>query len=315
MVSIHPAFADDVFDPHRTRPLSSLTVDSARRVLDERVRRLEGDPIRSVYDRTIPGPADGVQIRVYDDRSAGSGAASVLIWLHKGGFVHGNLETEDAVSRALATAGDVVVVAVEYRLAPEHPFPAALNDCIATLDWVVDHADTLGFDPDGIAVGGHSAGGTLAAAVALADRDFERRALAAQLIVYAGLNPYPFPFAETFESYEEPHRQRTLTLDGMAWSRTHYLADPVHARNPYAFPLQSSDLSRLPPAVMVTAGFDPTCDDGEAYADRLRTAGSPVDYSHYERLPHGFLSALDVSEVRGALEGAVRELEESISSR
>lgn len=315
MEPIHPAFADGGGDRHRTPPTSSLTVDSARRVMDEQVRAFEADPVRSVYGRTIPGPDDGVPIRVYDDRPADSGAGPVLVWLHKGGFVHGSLETEDPVCRALATAGDLVVVSVEYRLAPEHPFPAAFNDAVATLEWVADNAGALGGDPALLAIGGHSAGGTLAAAVARHDRDFERHALAAQLLVYAGLNPYPFPFAEAFDSYDEPERQHRLTLEGMAWSRGHYLADPVHARNPYAYPLQASDHAGLPPAVVVTAGYDPMCDDGDAYAERLRAAGTAVTTAHYASMPHGFFAALDVPEAREALARTVQDLLESITSR
>lgn len=243
----------------------------------------EGPPVGAVADRELPGPAGPVPVRVY--RPEGAGPAPVLVWYHGGGWVIGDIATSDATARGLCARADAVVVSVGYRLAPESPHPAAADDAWAALAWVAGHAAELGGDPDRLAVGGDSAGGNLAALVALRARD-EGLPLRHQLLVYPCTDlalPHP--------SIDENAEGYFLTKASMEWFVDHYLGagrehgDPA---SPAVSPLRVDDLAGVAPAQVLTAEYDPLRDDGDAYAARLAEAGVPVDHVPHPGLVHGF---------------------------
>ena len=284
----------------------TLSPEQARRQMEmRRAAAPPGDPVAHVEDRAIPGPAGDIPIRIYTPEA--SGTLPVLVYFHGGGWVIGSIETHDATSRALANAAGCIVVSVDYRLAPEHKFPAAAEDAYAATKWVAESAAALGGDPRRIAVGGDSAGGNLAAAVCLMARDRGGPSLAYQVLIYP-VTDYSFDTP----SYRENAEGYLLTKDSMGWFWNHYLRDESDGRNPYASPLRAESLAGLPPALIITAEFDPLRDEGEAYADRLREAGVPVACSRYDGMIHGFVGLatvldkgkLAVGEAAGALRAA-----------
>ncbi|MGQ0467767.1 MAG: alpha/beta hydrolase [Sporichthyaceae bacterium] len=239
-------------------------------------------PLADVTDRTIPGPAGEIPVRIYTP--VGDGPFGLLCFFHGGGFVLGDLKTHDGVCREIAAGAECVVVAVDYRLSPEHTYPAAADDCEAATRWAHDNGAALNADPARIAVGGDSAGGNLSAVVAQRLRDKGGPALCAQLLVYppARLSGEPTPsMIANAEGY-------FLELKDMEWLLGHYLSDPAHAELVDASPGLAADLSGLPPALVITAEFDPLCDDGEFYAEALRSAGVEVVLSRYDGAIHGF---------------------------
>jgi acetyl esterase len=235
-----------------------------------------------VVDRRIPGPAGEIPIRVY--RKFGSaGRPRTIMYTHGGGWVTGGLDSHDGSCRLIADVTGCVVVAVDYRLAPEHPFPAAVDDSIAAYRWIHDHADDLGVEPGKVGVMGDSAGGNLAAVVAQVTRDAEVPAPVAQCLIYPVTESHFTStshglFAEGF----------MLTRASMEWFRSHYLPDPADWESPLAAPGLAEDLSGLAPAAVFTAGFDPLRDEGRDYADALTTAGVAVQYRCYDDMVHGF---------------------------
>jgi acetyl esterase len=238
-----------------------------------------GQEVAGVEDRTIPGPAQGIPIRIYTPEK-GAAPRPGVVFFHGGGFVIGDLDTHDPDCRAIANGTGAVVVAVDYRLAPEHPYPAAQEDCIAAVGWVHDHASDLGIDPDRLAVAGDSAGGNLAAVVAQQLHANGGPALRAQILIYPATE-----LGMTFPSIKENGEGYLLTEESMRWFMAHY--QPV-IDEPLASPLLAEDLAGLPPALVITAEFDPLRDEGEAYADKLRAAGVSVIQSRYDGMIHGF---------------------------
>ena len=217
-------------------------------------------PVRSVEDGTIPGPAGDVPVRTY--RPDVDGPVPTIVFFHGGGFVIGDLDTHDDHARLLCHDIEAVVVSVDYRLAPEHPFPAGFEDCLAATRWAADHIAELGGDADRLAVAGDSAGGNLSAAVALAATHDGGPTLAAQLLIYPGVD---------FRADESLHPSRIengeglfLTLEDMLWFQSHYLQDEAHVTHPRASVLLAPDLTGLPPAVVGTGEYDPLRDEGEA---------------------------------------------------
>jgi len=208
----------------------------------------------------------------------------VLVFFHGGGWVIGDLETHDVLCRQITAEAGIEVVAVDYRLAPEHKFPAAVDDAWAATKWVVANAGKLGIDPKRVAVGGDSAGGNLAAVVALLARDAGGPAIALQVLLYPVTD-----FTTETGSYRECADGYLLTLDSMRWFFDHYLKSPAEAGDWRASPLRAPSHAGLPPALIVTAGFDPLRDEGEAYAKKLRAAGVRVDYICYGGMVHGFV--------------------------
>jgi acetyl esterase/lipase len=265
-------------------PLHELSVAEARQVIVA-LFGTQGDPepVGAVEERTIPGAGGEMPARIYSPY--GTGPFPVLVYLHGGGWVMGDLEAYDATCRALTNAAGCLVVAMEYRLAPEHKFPAAPEDCYAATCWVAANAAAIGGDPRRIAVGGDSAGGNLAAVVAQRARDRGGPALVYQLLVYPVTN-YGYDTA----SYRENADGYLLTRDAMVWFWNHYLRSAADGNNPLASPLRANDLRGLPPVMVLTAEFDPLRDEGEAYAMRLQEAGVPVTLKRYAGTIHGFFS-------------------------
>src|SRR5215468_7299404 len=265
-------------------PLHELSVAEARQVMVA-LFGTQGDPepVGAVAERTIPGAGGEMPARIY--MPYGTGPFPVLVYFHGGGWVIGDLEAYDATCRALTNAAGCLVVAMEYRLAPEHKFPAAPEDCYAATCWVAANAAAIGGDPRRIAVGGDSAGGNLAAVVAQRARDRGGPTLVYQLLVYPVTN-----YGYDTTSYRENADGYLLTRDAMVWFWNHYLRSATDGDNPLASPLRANDLRGLPPAMVLTAEFDPLRDEGEAYAMRLQEAGVPVTLKRYAGAIHGFFS-------------------------
>jgi acetyl esterase len=239
-------------------------------------------PVASVVNRKIATPDGDLPVRIYHPRL--DRQLPILVYFHGGGFVLGNLDTHDSVTRSLAVGADCIVISVDYRLAPEHRFPAAVDDCVAAVRWVHLHAAEIGADPMRIALGGDSAGGNLATVVALRLRDEGDPALAGQLLVYP-MTQLRAPIEGSMAAKGEGY---FLTASGVAWFENLYIGDSGHASHPHASPLLARDLSGLPPALVITAEFDPLCDQGEAYASRLSEAGVATTHSRYAGAIHGF---------------------------
>lgn len=243
----------------------------------------EPEPIAQVDNRVIPGPAGQIPIRIYTP--AGSGPFPVLVFLHGGGWVICDLDTHDGLCRSLANGAGCVVVSVDYRLAPEHKFPAAPHDCYAAAEWVAGHAAEVGGDPSRIAIGGDSAGGNLAAVVAQMARDQHGPLLIFQMLIYPATQ-----FGLKSRSIEENAEGYYLTREDMDWFMGHYLTSDADKANPLASPMLAASLKGLPPAFILTAEYDPLRDEGEAYGHKLEAAGVPVKISRHDGMIHGFLS-------------------------
>ena len=267
-------------------PLESFSPEEARKVAIESLKTAGGtpEPVRSIENLRIPGPDCNIPIRVYTPDAPAPRPA--LVYFHGGGWVVCDLDTHDVVCTAIAHRAGAVVVAVDYRLAPEHKFPAAVTDSYAATAWVASNATKLGIDPKRISVGGDSAGGNLAAVVSLKSRDENGPAIALQVMIY------PVTDLSSFDtqSYQEFGENHYLTKSEMEWFRGHYLRSMEDARNPHASPLLALDLGELPPALIMTAECDPLRDEGEAYAKRLADDGVPVTYTCYPGMIHPFFS-------------------------
>jgi len=241
--------------------------------------------IGAIRNITADGPGGPIPLRVY--RPAGATAGTplpALVYFHGGGWVIGDLDTHDVQCRQLTAEAGITVVAVDYRLAPEHKFPAAVDDAWAATRWVAEHGSELGVDARRLAVAGDSAGGNLAAVVALLARDAGAPAIALQVLVY----PVTDIGAET-RSYRDFADGYLLTRESMRWFTNHYVKSPSEAQDWRVSPLRAASLAGLPPALVITAGFDPLRDEGAAYAARLVDAGGRVDYVSYGGMIHGFM--------------------------
>ena len=260
---------------------SSLDLALVRAGMEQGPFAGDPEPVAKVENRTIPGPAGEIPVRVYTP--AGSRPFPGLVFFHGGGFVMCSLDSHDGQCRSLANAAGCVVVSVDYRLAPEHPYPAAPEDCYAATLWVARNGSELGIDTARLAIGGDSAGGNLTAVTALRARDRGGPRLRFQLLVYPVTD-----FAFETPSYRENGEGFFLTEGMMRWFWGHYLDAPDRGAEPYASPLRAADLSGLPPGLCITAEYDPLRDEGEAYAVRLREAGVDVRTSRYDGMFHGF---------------------------
>lgn len=264
--------------------LESLALDVAREqaLAIGFVGAREPEPVEVVEDRHLPGPAGDIPVRVYDPDPEET--SSVVAYFHGGGFVFMSIETHDRVCRRLANATKAVVVSVDYRLAPEHRFPAALDDCMAVTHWLTGHAAEFAGDPERIAVAGDSSGGNLAAATALAARN-GGPGLAAQALVYPVIDA-----ACATKSFAEIADRFPLTASQMRWFWSQYLGPDGDPADPYASVLRATDLAEAPPALVITAEYDVLRDEGESYAQALRDAGVDVSSLRYPGMIHGFLS-------------------------
>jgi acetyl esterase len=263
-------------------PFEQMTVGEARQAAYAFID-LQGAPedVASVGHRFVPGPVCDLPVRIYTPE--GEGPFPALVYFHGSGWVILNIEVADIAARALTNRTGCVVVAVNYQKAPEHKFPVPFDDAYAATTWVAEHASELGIDPGRIGVAGDSAGGNLAAAVCLKARDEHGPSLAYQLLIYPVTD-----YGWDKPSYLENAEGYLLQRETMRWFWGHYLASEAEGDNPLVSPLRAPDLSGLPPALIVTAEFDPLRDDGELYGQRLREAGVPVKISRYDGMIHGF---------------------------
>jgi len=246
-----------------------------------------------------------VAVRVY--RPAADETLPALVFFHGGGWTIGDLDTHDVLCRQLAAGARCAVLSVDYRLAPEHPFPGAVDDCFFATEYVCLHSKELGIDPARVAVGGDSAGGNLAAVVALMARDKAGPALAGQLLIYPATDQRC-----AFPSHERNGEGYLLTRDAIRFFRAGYLPNPADRTDWRASPLLAASHAGLPPAFVLTAGYDPLIDEGRAYAERLAAAGVPVAYKEYGDMVHGFILFGGVLEVANA---AVADCCEHLRSR
>ena len=263
-------------------PVHTLSPADARRMYLERRFYTQPEPPAVAEVRALQTDG-GVPLRLY--RPAGSAALPVLVYFHGGGWVIGDLDTHDVLCRQISVAAGAAVVSVDYRLAPEHAFPAAVDDCVAATRWVRAQAAALGLDPARLAVGGDSAGGNLAAVVCIALRDAGEAQPAAQLLIYPATDQRALAPSHTANG-----QGYLLTSDSIRYYRSRYLPEPLQWSDWRASPLLAADHSRLPPALVLTAGYDPLRDEGRQYADALSAAGNRVQYLCFERQVHGFIT-------------------------
>jgi len=264
-------------------------VATIRKNLENRaVASGEPEKIFEVIHRYIPGPTSDLPIRIY--RPIKGAVLPALVFFHGGGWVINNLDSYEQAMRSLANKGQFVVIAVNYQKAPELAFPIPFDDCYSTLLWAAENAAMLGIEPSQIGVGGDSAGGNLAAGVAIKARDTGDVNLAFQLLIY--------PCNDNEMNYESAHKNGDgygLSTRAMKWFWEQYLSKKSDAKNPYAVPVAAKDFKNLAPAIITTAEFDPLLDDGYIYAELLRKSGVPTIYREYEGVIHGYFTLAGIT--------------------
>jgi acetyl esterase len=301
----------NLIEERKVPPTHTLTPEQAREMYRERRFFTQPSPpaVALARDLTMPGPAGPVWLRLY--RPAASPADSalpVLVYYHGGGWVIGDLDTHDTLCRELANGSGCALVSVDYRLAPEHRFPAAVDDSIAALKWLHENAAALHLDAGRMAVGGDSAGGNLAAVVALSARDSGGPALAFQLLIYPATDN-----RRTAPSHQTNGQGYLLTRDTISYFHDHYLPDAALDLDWRASPLLHKDLAALPPAFVLTAGYDPLRDEGLQFAQRLSEAGNRSTLVCFERQIHGFIPMGKVlDEARAAVRLCAAELRHAL---
>jgi isopentenyl diphosphate isomerase/L-lactate dehydrogenase-like FMN-dependent dehydrogenase/acetyl esterase/lipase len=287
----------------QVRPLYTQTLAEARAADLAEIQAGAGapEPVAEVMDLSMPVAGASLPLRLY--RPSTTAPLPALVYFFGGGWTLGQIETCDGICRTLANAAGCAVIAVGYRLAPEHKFPVAVGDCYDALGWIAGHAGELGVDPGRLAVGGDSAGGNLAAAVTLLARQRGGPALAAQLLVYPN-TCYGADTRSMRESADDPSMFNRRSVD---WYWGHYLASPADGADPLASPLLAPDHSGLPPALVITAEYDPLRDEGEQYAEKLRAAGVPTECTRYDGMMHGFFL------MSSTLDGGRRAVEQAVA--
>lgn len=264
-----------------------------------RVQNRTVPDIGATRDLTIPGPDGELDARLY--LPDGDGPVPTVVFFHGGGYVLGSIATHERLCRRLAEESGCAFLSVGYRLAPEHPFPAAVEDAFAAVEWAADNPDEL--ESDGrVAVAGDSAGGNLAAVVALMAAERGGPELDYQLLLYPSVGVDPE------QSSVRDHAGLVLSEADMEWFRDCYFDSDIHRRNAYADPIHARDLSAVPPATIITAGFDPLRDGGKAYAERLVSEGVTTQYENYEDMVHGFMTFRDVERTEEAIEDVAADL-------
>ncbi len=270
-------------------PYETVGHEEARRLYlaGRIVSNPEPPELASTEPLAIPAPHGPIPARIYTPKNPRrtNGLAPALVFFHGGGWVIGDLESHDVVCRKLADEGRLIVISVDYRLAPEHKFPAAVDDSIAATQWIADNAGQLGIDAARLTVGGDSAGGNLAAVVAISARDGNGPAIAGQVLIYPATD-----FTMTHPSHSEPETSLLLTHSVIRWFRDHYLNGAADVHDWRASPARATTLVGLPPAYVLTAGADPLRDEGDEYAARLKEAGVAVTYRHFPGQFHGFFT-------------------------
>jgi acetyl esterase len=272
----------------------TLPVDVARAQYEARIALMAPPAdLAAVSEQTIDGPGGPLRIRSYTPQ--GTGPFPLLVFFHGSGFVLCSLDTHDGMCRNLCAGVGCVVASVDYRLAPEHKFPAGINDCLHATRWAAAHAAELGADPARVAVAGDSAGANMAAVTALRLRNAGGPALCGQLLLY----PVTDYYTPGTPSYQENAEGYGLTRDTMKWFWDHYLNDASEGAHPHASPLRATDLPGLPPTLIITAEYDPLRDEGELYAEKLKAAGVSVAISRYSGVNHGFMFWVGVVDKAG----------------
>jgi acetyl esterase len=291
MAALHPQIVQviEAMAKAELRPIEDMTPAEARAQMEATAqsRKAEPLPVARVEERSIPGPGGAIRLRLYWPDAAAPLPA--ILYYHGGGHVIGSLDTHDLVARNLCAGAGALVASVDYRMGPEHKFPAAVDDSFAALEWVRENARSLGADPGRIGVHGDSAGANLAAVAALMARD-AGIPLRLQSLVYP-VADYTLSGA-SYERYAQGYG--ILTRAAMVWFRDHYLRSPADADDWHASPIRAPDLAGVAPAVIVTAECDVLHDDGETYAAALRNAGVPVEYREYPGMIHAFFGMMPV---------------------
>jgi acetyl esterase/lipase len=291
MPTLHPQILNVIEAMRRAglKPIEAQSPDEARRHMEEtaRSRKAEPLPVARVENREIPGPAGPIRVRLYwpeADESGGRRTVPAIAYYHGGGHVIGSLDTHDLIARNLCHGAGALVVSVDYRMGPEHRFPAAVEDSFAALEWLHANAAGLGADPERLGVHGDSAGANLAAVVALIARDRGGPILRLQSLVYP-ISDYTLS-APSYATYAEGYG--LLTRAAMQWFQRHYLRGPEDAEDWRASPIRAPSLAGVAPAIVVTAECDVLHDDGANYAEALRRAGVPVEYREFPGMIHAF---------------------------
>ena len=299
----------DLIGISKMDPMETLSAAEARQQFvkfAEARKMMAAEPVDDVRDLTIEAPGGPIPVRVYEPRHVDP--APALIYFHGGGWVLGGLDSHDHICRSLANGVPCTVCSVDYRLAPEHKFPAAVDDSFAATEWIASHAGELRIDPGRIAVSGDSAGGNLAAVVSQMAREQSGPHLVFQFLIYPATD-----MRMAMPSIDENADAPILSKAAMHWFVNHYLTGEADRANPLASPLLATDLSGLPPAFIITAECDPLRDEGEAYGELLRKQGVPVHVERYAGMPHGFFSmAAGLDAARRAFRDAVRRLREQL---
>lgn len=297
MSDIEPSRADEpdsqvqsflkLYNTFSLPEFSELGPEKARDLFEKYAAVDPGIDLPTVEDKTVSGPTGEIPIRFYDPRESPDPSDPLIVFFHGGGFVVGSINTHDGPCRKLAEKTGYPVISVEYSLAPENPFPTPLEECYAVLEWAADNGEDLTADGDRLITAGDSAGGNLATTTALLARDRDGPSIAAQVLVYPVAGRAP----ET-EAYEENAEGYFLTKEMVDWYREQYFISEIDEGNVYARPALHGDLSGLPPATVITAGFDPLRDDGAQYARNLREDGVSVSYHNFPGMIHGFFSMI-----------------------
>ena len=272
----------------RTIPMSEMTPEISRGQLATFAKLLGGGPtpVGEVVNRTLPGPAGDIPVRLYRPANAGEGPLPILIFYHGGGWIQGDIEVHDEPCRRVANASGGLVLSIDYRLAPEHRFPAGVDDCLAAFRWVRDNADEIGADAARIAVGGDSAGGNLSAVVCQQIAAAGEAGPMFQLLIYPATDSRMR--TKSFELFGDGF---FLTRERIDWYLSLYLDDfEADKLDPRFAPVFTDDLSNQPPALVITAEFDPLRDEGREYHDRLTAAGVTSDYLRYDGMIHAFIN-------------------------
>lgn len=272
--------------------LQDLTVDGSRGMFEELCSTIgpKCHDTVEIVDLDIPGPASSLHVRLYKSRPGRGDRRPVLFYVHGGGFEMGSVSAYDGWCRYLANSSGYLTVSVDYRLIPEHPYPAAVDDTWAVLCWIREHIAEHGGDPETIVVAGDSAGGNLAASLAMRSPTGPKSVIAGQMLIYPCTD-----WSDEWPSMEEvPHGRMFLTRNTFRWTRERYLGKHADYADPFASPLRSIDFSGMPPALIITAEYDPLRDQGEDYGLKLIKAGVPVSIHRYNGHIHGFVHVAEV---------------------
>ncbi|WP_274308328.1 alpha/beta hydrolase [Solibacillus daqui] len=291
------------------KPTSSMTPEENRNN-GAALQKLAGlaESVAKVEEHSVPVKDGKIKVRIYTPE--GEGDFPIFIYLHGGGWVLGDLDTVDIPCRSIANQAECIVVSVDYRRAPEYKFPVPLEDCYEAALWVAKNAGEWQGDSTKISIGGDSAGGNLATCVALKARDEQGPNFVSQILIYPVTD-----LSFSTKSYKENGEGYFLTQDSMEWFARHYINTEEDKLNPYVAPLLTEDLSNLPSALVITAGYDPLCDEGLAYANRLQEAGIQVEFTCYEGMIHGFFWMAGIMEKgKHAIEQVSRYLQESFTN-